>query len=137
MARNICRSLRTTDRALAKRRLAEELENASKLDVKVGKMTLEELLRLYVERLGQYAPKTIASRQSILKIFKQTWPHGLNISVHSVSTGQLECAISAASFRVGLEVPRDRNVSGGEPQGLESGDAHSFNALVGAVSGAC
>jgi integrase len=88
--KDICRSLRTTDRALAKRRLADELENASKLDVKAGKMTLEELLRLYVERLGQYAPKTIASRQSILKIFKQTWPHGLNISVHSISTGQLE-----------------------------------------------
>ena len=69
--KDICRSLRTTDRALAKRRLADELENASKLDVKVGKMTLEELLRLYVERFDQYAAKTIASRQSILIIFKQ------------------------------------------------------------------
>ena len=82
--KDISRSLRTTDRTLAKRRLAEELENASKLDVKVGKMTLEELLRLYEERLAQYAPKTIATRQSIFKIFKQSWPHGLNIPVHSV-----------------------------------------------------
>ena len=88
--KDICRSLRTTDRALAKRRLVQELENASKLDVKVGKMTLEELLRLYGERLSQYAAKTIASRQSILKIFKQTWPHGLNIAVQSISIGQLE-----------------------------------------------
>jgi len=88
--KDICRSLRTTDRELAKRRLAEELESASKLDVKVGKMTLEELLRLYVEKLNQYAPKTIALRQSILKIFKQTWAHGLSISVHFISTGQLE-----------------------------------------------
>jgi integrase len=88
--KDISRSLRTTDRALAKRRLTDELENASKLDVKVGKMMIEELLRLYEERLGQYAPKTIATRHSILKIFKETWPHGLNIPVHSVSTGQLE-----------------------------------------------
>jgi hypothetical protein len=41
--KDICRSLRTTDRALAKRRLTEKLENASKLDLKVGKMTLGEL----------------------------------------------------------------------------------------------
>ena len=88
---DISRSLRTTDRALAKRGLADELENALKLDVKVGKLTLEELLRLYEEKLDKYAPKTIATRQSILKIFKETWPLGLNIPVHSVSTRQLGC----------------------------------------------
>jgi hypothetical protein len=97
----ICRSLRTTDRALAKRRLADELENASKLDIRVGKMTLEELLRLYKERLGQYAPKTIATRQSIFKIFKQSWSHGLDIPVHSVSAGQLELWLASrrANFK--------------------------------------
>src|ERR1039457_2747920 len=99
--KDISRSLRTTDRTLAKRRLAEKLENASKLDVKVGKMTLEELLRLYEERLAQYAPKTIATRQSIFKIFKQSWPHGLNIRVHSVSAGQLELWLASrrANFK--------------------------------------
>ena len=77
---------RTTDRALAKRRLADDMDNASTvLDVKVGKMTLEELLRLYAERLCQYAPKTIATRQSILKIFKQSWAAR---SRHSRSLGQ-------------------------------------------------
>ncbi len=86
--KDISRSLRTTDRALAKRRLVDELENASKLDVKVGKMTLEELLRLYEERLGQYAPNTIATRQSILKSFKETWPHRVNVPVHSVIEGK-------------------------------------------------
>ena len=99
--KDISRSLRTTDRALAKRRLADELVNASKLDVKVGKMTLEELLRLHAERLSQYSPKTIATRQSIFKIFKETWPHGLNIPVHSVSTGQLELWLASrrANFK--------------------------------------
>jgi integrase len=82
--------LRTTDPQLAKRRLAERIQNASKIDPKLGKMTLEELLRLYEERLGQYAPKTVATRQSILKIFKHSWSHGLNVSVQSISTGQLQ-----------------------------------------------
>ncbi len=88
--KEISRSLRTADRALAKRRLADEMENASRLDIKVGKMTLEELVRLYEERLSRYAPKTIYSRRCISKIFKQSWPHGLNIPVNSVSAGQLE-----------------------------------------------
>mgnify|MGYP000969161392 CR=1 FL=1 len=88
--KEISRSLRTTDRALAKRRLAEEMENASRIDRKTGKMTLEELLRLYEEHLSQYAPKTVATRLSILKCFKQTWPHGLNVSVQNVNAGQLD-----------------------------------------------
>jgi len=99
--KEISKSLRTTDRGLAKRRLADEMDNASKLDVKVGKMTLEELLRLYEQRLEQYAPKTIATRRSIFKIFKQSWPHGLNIPVHSVSAGQLELWLASrrANFK--------------------------------------
>ena len=88
--KEISRSLRTTDRTLAKRRLAEEMENSSKIDPKTGKMTVEELLRLFEERLSQYAPKTIATRSSILKSFKETWIGGFNIMVHTVNTGQLE-----------------------------------------------
>jgi hypothetical protein len=93
--KEISRSLRTTDRTLAKRRLAETMENISKIDPKIGKMTLEELLRRYEERLSQYAPKTVATRRSILKSFKETWPEGLNIMVNAVNAGQLELWLAA------------------------------------------
>lgn len=66
------------------------MENALRLDAKVGKMILEEHVRLYKERLSQYARKTIATRQSIWKSFKESWPHGLTTPVHSASAGQLE-----------------------------------------------
>jgi integrase len=89
-SKEISRSLRTTDRAIAKRQLAEEMANASKIDAKLGKMTLEELTRLYDEHLSQFARKTVATRRSILKCFKRTWPHGLQIPVPSVNAGQLE-----------------------------------------------
>src|ERR1035441_6401086 len=88
--KEISRSLKTVDRALAKRRLAVEMENASRIDPKNAKMTLEELLRLYDQRLSQFAEKTAATRRSILKSFKKTWTHGLNISVQTVSAGQLD-----------------------------------------------
>ena len=94
-------SLHTSDRVLAKRRPEEEIKKAAAVDRKLGKMSLEELLRLYEESLSQYAPKTIATRQSILKTFKQSWPHGLNILVQSVSAGQLELWLASrrASFK--------------------------------------
>jgi len=94
-------SLCATDWVPAKRRLDEEIKKAAAVDRKVGKMSLEELLRLYEERLSQYAPKSIASRQPILKIFMQRWPHDLNISVHSISAGQLEMWLASrrANFK--------------------------------------
>ena len=70
--KEVRKSLRTVDRSLAKRRLTEELENASRVDAKIGKMTLEELLRLFEERLSQFAPKTVSTRRSLLKCFKET-----------------------------------------------------------------
>jgi integrase len=88
--KEISRSLRTADRAIAKRRLAEEMDNYSKIDAKLGKMTLEELTRLYDEHLSQFAPKTAATRRSILKCFKETWPGGLLAPIQSVNAGQLE-----------------------------------------------
>jgi integrase len=75
---------------LAKRRLKDELDKADKVDPKLARMNLEELLRLYEGRLSQYETKTAATRHSILKIFKKTWGYGLAIPVREISTGQLE-----------------------------------------------
>lgn len=53
-------------------------------------MSLSGLLDLYREKITQYAPKTIATRKSILKIFKETWKHGLELPVKDINAGQLE-----------------------------------------------
>jgi integrase len=98
--KDICRSLHTTDRALAKRRLTDEIEKASKIDPKVGKMPLSELLRLYDEHLAQYAPKTVATRHSIAKCFKETWPHGLALGVQEINAGQLEIWLAGKKRKV-------------------------------------
>jgi len=45
---------------------------------------------LFEERLAQFAAKTVSTRLSLLKCFKGTWPHGLNVTVQSVNTGQLD-----------------------------------------------
>jgi integrase len=63
-------------------------------------MTLQELVRLYDESVGQFAPKTTATRRSILKIFKETWLHGLDIAANAVSTGQLELWLGSRRSKV-------------------------------------
>lgn len=92
-----CERLRAADRTLAKRRLAEEMEKVSKIDPKLSKMPLEELLRLYEERLSQYASKTVATRRSIMKSFRQSWAYGLDISLPNVNAGQLELWLAGKS----------------------------------------
>ncbi len=86
----IHRSLRTTDRDLGKRRLKEEIEKLGKVDAKLAKMTLSGLLTIYEESLNRYAGKTIATRKSILKIFRTTWTHGVDTALRDISTAQLE-----------------------------------------------
>jgi len=86
----IHRSLNTTDREFAKRLLKEEISKAGRIDQKLATTPLSELLRLYEERLDQYAPKTVATRKSILKIFKETWKFGFDVPVKKISTGQIE-----------------------------------------------
>ena len=88
-------SLSTTDREFAKRLLKDELSKINKVDSALGKMTLEELLRLYDEALSRYAPKTAATRRSILKIFKETWELGLDLPLKAISAGQIELWLAA------------------------------------------
>lgn len=91
----IQRSLDTTDREMARRRLAEEVGKANKVEQKLAGLTLDELLKHYEERLSQYAAKTVATRKCILKIFKGTWKSDLNLPVKRISTGQLEMWLAA------------------------------------------
>jgi integrase len=93
-------SLNTTDREFAKRLLKEEISKMKRVDPARGKMTLEELLKLYDESLGQFAPKTAETRRSILKIFKETWPLGLDLPLKSISTGQIELWLGARRAKI-------------------------------------
>jgi integrase len=84
------KSLKTTDKSLAKRRLAEELTKASKIDSKAGRMNLEALVQIYEETIQTFDKKTIQTRRSIAKKFKETWQFGLGMQVADVTQTHLE-----------------------------------------------
>ena len=84
------KSLKTTDRALAKRRLTEVVDQARRIDPTASKMSLSKLLELYETQIKGLKNKTYKTRGSIQKIFKATWTHGLEIQVRDVNQAQLE-----------------------------------------------
>jgi integrase len=86
--------LKTTDRELAGRRVKEEIAKHKRLDPKASAMTLEALLALYEESIKGLAEHTQGTRKSILKMFRKTWKHGLDMRVSAVTKGQLDIWLS-------------------------------------------
>jgi site-specific recombinase XerD len=84
------RSLKTTDRAMAKRRLTEAIEKARRIDPAASRMSLSKLLEVYEAQIKGLKTKTCETRQSILKTFKATWTHGLEIQVRDVNKAHLQ-----------------------------------------------
>lgn len=83
------KSLRTTDRALAKRRLPGEIQKARRIDPKSAKMSLSRLLQIYEENLKTLDTKTIQTRKSILNKFRETWDGSLDTEVRDITVNHL------------------------------------------------
>jgi len=92
--------LNTTDREIAGRNLKDEVAKLKNTDPQQSKMTLEALLALYEESIQGLADHTRATRKSILKAFKETWPHGLTIQVSAISAGQIQLWLSKHQARL-------------------------------------
>ena len=75
------RSLRTSDRKLADRKLAQELAKRGRVDASAQRITLEGLLKLYEEQLPQFDDGTRTKKRSILKKFRETWPGSFSTPV--------------------------------------------------------
>ena len=83
------KSLKTSDKALAKRRLPTEIEKSRRIDPKAAKLSLAGLLAVYQQNLKTLDTKTIETRESIVKRFKATWLGGLEIQVCDINTNAL------------------------------------------------
>lgn len=86
----IWRSLKTTDRDLAKRKLKIEVENQGRVNPDAAKMSLEHLLGLYEESIAQFDRKTFDTRKSILRKFRATWTEGFQGQVGDVTEAMLD-----------------------------------------------
>ena len=96
----IWKSLKTSDRELAKRKLKEEQEKQGRVDPEATKLTLSELLDLYEKSLEQFDDKTQATRTCILNIFKRTWEQSLEVPVQNITAAQLELWLAKHKARM-------------------------------------
>ena len=92
--------LNTTDREIASRNLKLEMAKLKNTDPQKSKMTLRALLDLYEQSIQGLAEHTQATRKSILKSFKETWAHGLEIQISVITTGHLQIWLSQHQGRL-------------------------------------
>lgn len=84
------KSLETTDRVTANRKLKEYLETLDVTDPAFERMTLNQLLDRYLDTISGKAPKTVATRRGFIRHFRETWHLSLDMPVARVKTGDLK-----------------------------------------------
>ena len=82
--RQIKRSLGTTDRALANRKLAAFKDEQRQIDRSQGKLTLAELCDRYLRSVKHLAPKTVEGKAAVVDRIKRHWPTGSFIQIGKI-----------------------------------------------------
>lgn len=84
------RSLGTTDRKIAERRLREWIANLGKVDSEVEKTTLKELHKRFIAINQGKSDSTLCIIKGIIKEFEAWWPYGAHPEVRSIRPSHLE-----------------------------------------------
>ena len=84
------RSLGTTDRKIAERRLKEWIANLGKVDKEVEKMTLKQLHQRFIAISQGKSDSTLCIINGIIKEFENWWPYGPNPEVRNIRPSHLE-----------------------------------------------
>src|SRR5882757_1118769 len=96
--KEIRRSLGTTDRDLAKRRLAALKDEQSQIGRSKSKITLAELCDRYLNVIQHQKPKTIERKTLIVRRIKSQWPGGSLVQVTKVNQSDVQLWLSRFKF---------------------------------------
>ena len=96
--KEIKRSLKTTDRDLAKRNLAVLKQEQGQIDRSKGKMTLAELCDRYLQTVQHQKPKTIERKTLIVRRIKSDWPTGSASQVGKIKRSDVELWLARYKF---------------------------------------
>src|SRR5438093_4883583 len=88
--KEIRRSLETTDKMLAKRRLAKFKDEQRQVDRSKGKIALAELCDRYLKTAQHQKPKTIERKTHIVNRIKTQWPTGSAIRVSKIKPSDIQ-----------------------------------------------
>ncbi len=96
--KEIRRSLKTTDRALAKRRLADLQQDVTRMDLAADKATLGEMCDRYLATIKSQKAKTVTSKTDIAAKLKRDFPGGVNVPVGKVIRSRVSAWLASYSF---------------------------------------
>jgi integrase len=96
--KEIRRSLQTTDRETAKRKLARLREEQTHIDRSRGKLTLHELCGRYIKTVQHYRPSTVAQKALIIRRMQDHWPSGAQTQVSKIQPSDVELWLSQYSL---------------------------------------
>jgi hypothetical protein len=94
------RSLNTTDKPLAKRRLADLQRAVGMTGGQGDRLTLAELCDRYLETTRNQAPATIYRKKAIAVRIKADWPGGADVPISKVMQSQIATWLASYDFGV-------------------------------------
>jgi integrase len=96
--KEIKRSLQTTDRELARRKLADFRQEQRQIDRSAGKLTLDALCDRYLQMVQRQKPKTVERKTFIAGRIKNDWPTGRLTQVAKIKPSECDVWLSRYSF---------------------------------------
>ena len=91
-------SLKTDDKATAKRKLADFQRDLGKVDAGQGRITLKALCERYLASVASLAPSTLRKRKETVSVLLKDFALGADVQVSKVKTSDLRTWISSYSF---------------------------------------
>jgi len=97
--KEIRRSLRTTDRELAKRKLSELKDKHGQIDHSRGKLTLRQLCDQWLETIQGSKPKTLEQKSYIAARIKEHWPTGSLVQLAKIKPSDCDIWLARCTQR--------------------------------------
>jgi hypothetical protein len=91
-------SLRTADRTLAERNLAERKKQQSQIDPAKSRMTLAQLCDIYLRTVRHQKPTTVEQKTLIVQRIKAHFPTGSNIQVSRIKPTDIKLWLARYTF---------------------------------------
>lgn len=91
-------SLETTDKTLAKRKLADLKQSIGRVDHAVGRVALGELCSRYLATIQNQKPRTIRRKEDIVKQLLEKFPTGPSTPISKIKPSQLEGWLASYDF---------------------------------------
>src|SRR5215472_13859063 len=92
------RSLRTSDRALAQRRLRDFRDEQRQVDPSRGNLTLAQLCDRWLATKQNAKPKTLAQKTHVIEQIKTHWPGGATQRVRNIAPSQADLFLAQFKF---------------------------------------